>query len=702
MRKLILGLILLLASVAGNAAPLESCPTQAFLVQGSPARLYGVDLSTGSYRTLANSMSSSSVINALAFNFHDQYMYGWDKALQVPVRIGSNFQREPLNVNGAMNGHYYVGDVSNTENAYYLYRKGSNALHGLWKIVLDPEDNKYLKPRRIVSGSSTYLNIYDFAFHPDENRLYSVDSRGDLYVIDPDDGSYSKLGNVGERGTFGAVYFDVDGNFYISRNKDGRIFKIDLASGNYNAVAFAQGPSSSSNDGARCAFAPVVPEDSADLDFGDAPDSYGTSMAANGARHDVSDDSLRLGQLVDGEAQAFLSPDSDDAVSEDDEDGVIFVTSMSAGNQAIVQVEVQGSGNLNAWVDFDGNGSFDMADQIFDDRSLSAGSHNLSFEVPISAKEGSTWARFRLSSASDVEPTGGVSDGEVEDHMVQIAATSISRQYYPSASGFVTIAFEDLWPSRGDYDMNDFVLHYRTGYSTVGSKITAVSISGEILAMGATFHNGFAVSIDGLARGFIDEGSIEYEINGMTQSSSPLEAGQSNAVFVVADDLWDYVEPAEGCSFYRTESNCGESPIQFGFRIDAQLSEPVEQSTLELGLFNPFLFATQGYNRNSIFESPPGRPLEIHLKNRTPSDLADQALLGRADDRSNIGQNLYYQNENGLPWGLEMGTEWKHPGEYIDLVDAYPDFIKFVESEGEQNQDWYLYENAVQVNLYQE
>lgn len=702
MKKLFIGLTIIFSANMVVAGPLESCPTQAFLVQGSPAKLYGVDLSTGSYRALANTMSASSVINALAFNFHDQYMYGWDKALQVPVRIGSDFQREPLNINGALNGHYYVGDISNVENAYYVYRKGSNALHGLWKIVLDSEDSNYLKPQRIVDGSSTYLNIYDFAFHPDEDQIYSVDSRGDLYVIDPSNGSFKKLGNVGERGTFGAVYFDVDGNFYISRNKDGRVFKIDLTSGNYNAQVFAQGPSSSSNDGARCAFAPVVPEEGATLDFGDAPDSYGTSMGQNGARHDVSEANLFLGSLVDGESQAFLSPDSDDAVSEDDEDGVAFVTGMSAGNQAIVQVQVEGSGNLNAWVDFNGDGSFDDSDQIFSDVSLNTGSHNLSFDVPASAREGSTWSRFRLSSASGVEPTGGVNDGEVEDHQVQISSESVSQQYYPSASGFVTIAFEDLWPSRGDYDMNDFVVHYRSGYSTVGSKITAVSISGEILAMGATFHNGFAVSIEGLAREFIDEISIEYEINGVTQSSSPLEAGQSKAVFVVAKDLWDYVEPAEGCSFYRTESNCGESPVQFGFRIDAQLSQPVEQSTLELGLFNPFLFATHGYNRNSIFDSPPGRPLEIHLKNRAPTDLADQTLLGRADDRSNTGQALYYQNENGLPWGLEIGTEWKHPGEYIDLVDAYPDFINFVESEGEQNQDWYLLENSVEPNLYQE
>lgn len=702
MKQILTGLILWFVATFAIATPLDSCPTQAFLAQGSPAKLYGVDLSSGSYRTLADSMASSSVINAIAFNFHDQYIYGWDKSLQTLVRIGADHQRQPITLITPLNGHYYVGDISNVENAYYIYRKGSNALHGLWKIVLDSAQPGYLDPQRITDGSSPYLNIFDMAFHPDEDMLYSVDSRGNLVRIDPADGAYTNLGNVGQSGTFGAVYFDVDGNLYISRNKDGRIFKIDLTSGDLSAVLFAQGPKSSSNDGARCAFAPVVAADATYLDYGDAPDSYGTSLAENGARHDTTGSNLLLGQSVDGEVQAFLSPDSDDAVSGDDEDGVIFITTMSAGNQAIVQVQVQGSGYLNAWVDFDVDGSFDSGEQIFTDVSLTTGSHNLVFDVPVTAREGTTWSRFRLSSASGVEPTGGVSDGEVEDHPVQIAASSIGRQFYPSAAGFVTIAFEDLWPSLGDYDMNDFVVHYRTGYSTVGSKVTAVSIAGEILAMGASFRNGFAVSIDGLDRQFVDEGSIEYEINGVMQERSPLESGQSKAVFVVADNLWDYVEPAEGCSFYRTESNCGESPIQFGFRIDAQLNTPVESSGLDLGLFNPFLFATPGFNRNSIFDSPPGRPLEIHLKNQPPTDLADEALLGRADDHSNIGQSLFYLTGGGLPWGLEIGTQWKHPSEYVDLVDAYPDFIEFVTSEGEQNKDWYLLENAVEANLYED
>ena len=57
--------------------------------------------------------------------------------------------------------------------------------------------------------------------------------------------------------TYGAVYFDASGRFYISSNQTGTIYVIqnvqDLnGSTSMDSNLFAFGPSSSSNDGARC------------------------------------------------------------------------------------------------------------------------------------------------------------------------------------------------------------------------------------------------------------------------------------------------------------------------------------------------------------------------------------------------------------------------------------------------------------------
>ena len=66
--------------------------------------------------------------------------------------------------------------------------------------------------------------------------------------------------------TYGAVYFDASGRFYVSANQTGTIYIIqnvqDLnANSTMDSNLFAFGPSSSSNDGARCPTAPVPQED---------------------------------------------------------------------------------------------------------------------------------------------------------------------------------------------------------------------------------------------------------------------------------------------------------------------------------------------------------------------------------------------------------------------------------------------------------
>ena len=701
----------LLVTPALASTPFDACPSEAFLVQDSVARLYGVDLSTGYYSKLSTDMGVSNKINAIGFSYHDAYLYGWSYAHKSLARIDSDYQVEPLGLSLQPNSNYYVGDVSVMENAYYMYRKGGSEAHGLWRISLDPETADYLLPTRIKDGASLYLNIYDVAFHPNHNLMYSVDGRGRLITIDPATGDRDIIGSVGERGTFGAVYFDVNGRLYISRNKDGVIFQIDVSSENPQAVRYAQGPASSNNDGARCALAPVIPVDREAIDFGDAPDSYHSTLDENGARHSLEGSTLRLGNLVDGESQAYPAPLSDDTTDEDDEDGVGFITELAAGETAVVEVIASETGFLNAWIDFDRNGRFDASEQIATGLEVNAGPNLLSFPVPVWTESGASWSRFRVSSVPNLPSDGGAPDGEVEDHPVTLFNGGVTTSHYPSADGFVTLAFEDLWPSRGDYDMNDLVLHYRTAINTLNTsegtdnRLVGISISGEFTAVGASFHSGFAVAIPGLRRADAANAEVFFEINGEPQGNNPLENSwnpDSDAVYKITRDVWDQVTTAEGCSFYRTEANCGGSGVQARFSLNIRFTEMVTAESLGDGLFNPFIFATTGHQRNSIFATPPGRELEIHLKNRPPSIHADRALLGRADDRSSESTGLTYQTEDGLPWALEVGAEWQHPGEYQDLVQTYPDFIHFVLSGGETHQTWYLPEKAVQEKLYKD
>jgi hypothetical protein len=164
-------------------------------------------------------------------------------------------------------------------------------------------------------------------------------------------------------------------------------------------------------------------------DFGDAPDSYGTLLASNGARHSTLP-GFSLGPIIDGEPDGQPSPlaDGDDLnpPGTDDEDGVNLPPTLIVGASNSVTVVGSAAGMLDGWIDFNGNGVFDHpAEHLWAGTSqpLPPGPNPLTFSVPMGAVPGWTYGRFRLSSAGGLPPTGMAADGEVEDYRVQIGVS---------------------------------------------------------------------------------------------------------------------------------------------------------------------------------------------------------------------------------------------------------------------------------------
>lgn len=153
------------------------------------------------------------------------------------------------------------------------------------------------------------------------------------------------------------------------------------------------------------------------LDFGDAPDPYPTLVSNNGARHVLSN-GLFLGAGASADANG--QPTSD-AAADNLDDGVVFNTALLSGTTATITVTASQAGMLDAWIDYDRNGSWsDGGEQIFASQALVAGPNVLTFQVPATTIT-STFARFRVSTAGGLAPTGLATDGEVEDYRVDIA-----------------------------------------------------------------------------------------------------------------------------------------------------------------------------------------------------------------------------------------------------------------------------------------
>jgi LruC domain-containing protein len=684
-----------MGSASLYAQPFTECPTEAFLIQDKLANLYGVQLATGFYEKTSPADWNQQKMNALAFSIHDRYLYAYNYYYGTIVRIGADFQVEPISLSNLPNKGFYVGDISVVENAYYLYRPGEN--FGLFRVSLDASSEDYLQMENIVNGTTLNLAIYDLAFHPDNGSAYAVDRWGNLWKIDVQAGTSVKLSNVGESGTFGAVYFDVTGNLYISRNSDGNIFRVNTNWEYPVAEFFAYGPSSSNNDGARCALAPIVSQDSPTTDFGDAPDSYGSSINNNGARHDVGDGTLFLGENVLTEPNAY----ADDGSGIDDNDGIQFVTGVEAGKTAIVDITSSADGFVNAWIDADKDGEFDVDEQVIISEAVSAGSNIVAYDVPTWSETGSTWSRFRLSSEESLSPIGGVSDGEVEDYQIDIAEQNVTTMHYPSSDTWATLAFEDNWPLVGDYDMNDLVVHYRLSSYDVEGTLMRVKIEGEIVAIGASYHNGFAFRLPGLLRSEVDTSRLVFKINGVVQSVLPLEEGKDEAIFIIADDLWDFVTSGETCKYYRTEAGCG-SNVQMTFSLEIPMEANVSKDNVADFPYDPFIFSSAGQERNYVFGEAPGRRFEIHLKNQAPTEAFQSNFLGRGDDASDADNGEYFINANGMPWAINIPYEWQHPVEYMDVKYAYPDFHSFVTSSGALNVDWFTVEKSNTNNVFKQ
>jgi len=132
------------------------------------------------------------------------------------------------------------------------------------------------------------------------------------------------------------------------------------------------------------------PQDGA-FDFGDAPDpTYPTLLASNGARHIIVPP-MALGFSVDAElnGQPDATATGDDNDGNDDEDGVVFTTALVPGQLATVNVTATVAGLLDAWIDFDGDGSWAQpGDQVFTAVPLAPlppTINSLSFTVPPTA-----------------------------------------------------------------------------------------------------------------------------------------------------------------------------------------------------------------------------------------------------------------------------------------------------------------------------
>jgi uncharacterized repeat protein (TIGR01451 family)/fimbrial isopeptide formation D2 family protein len=172
------------------------------------------------------------------------------------------------------------------------------------------------------------------------------------------------------------------------------------------------------------------------LDFGDAPDSYGTLLASNGARHGVPGYNsaaktapLMLGSRISAEMEG--QPDANAALDTFDDGldptSLVLTTGATTASAKISAINAKATpATIAGWIDFNKNGTFDAGERAqvtVPANTNTATPFTLSWSgIPAIPAGFSSLARFRIASdATQVaNPTGAASDGEVEDYAVPI------------------------------------------------------------------------------------------------------------------------------------------------------------------------------------------------------------------------------------------------------------------------------------------
>lgn len=282
--------------------------------------------------------------------------------------------------------------------------------------------------------------------------------------------------------------------------------------------------------------------------------------------------------------------------------------------------------------------------------------------TPEGSVQSSIFPQLKKSSDSDGD---GIPDDR--DEFPNDAKTAYTN-YYPSYNGYNTLAFEDLWPNRGDYDMNDVVVSYNSAHYMNSSNRVVKTIdkirpiwSGGILDVGFGYQLGVAstaIKSVGKSSDFKDN-SFKYSL-----SSNGTENQQSKATILVFDNI--------------TELGLNGAVKPY-FNMEVTFNSPVSVSDLTTPPYNPFIII----NKN--------RGMEVHMPNYRPTDRADFKLFGTYNDKSQPSLSRFYVSDAEMPWGILIPGEFKYPAERLSIVNYYPNFLQWAKSFGAEFPDWYLY-----------
>ena len=254
-------------------------------------------------------------------------------------------------------------------------------------------------------------------------------------------------------------------------------------------------------------------------------------------------------------------------------------------------------------------------------------------------------------------PVDAVTDVPVVDDDGQGKTARVLRGIY---------AFEDLWPSRGDYDMNDVMvrLDYEKTFTAKG--ITTESFLLKTYRNQAANDNGLALTLEGEAAGATLECST---LSPGAEEYAPAAFAREGNVLLLTDN----VKLSTGTVYKITA------------RYDSPVKEDMGSSV------RPFIYRT---DRAGL---QPGTRWEVHIPYEAPTARIDRTLFGTGDDRSEPSLGRYYVRDNKYPFAFflsgatdgDLSALLDPANEKTPVDELFPAYSEWVLTGGTTHTDWY-------------
>lgn len=251
----------------------------------------------------------------------------------------------------------------------------------------------------------------------------------------------------------------------------------------------------------------------------------------------------------------------------------------------------------------------------------------------------------------------------------EAVAETVAAFHSPSATGYYIVAYEDEFPSKGDYDLNDLVVAYRVSFGLdAQGLVKTIEGNGYLIARGGLYDHDwhiripFNVSTQSAGEFALfspPEADLSFDRIEAIDVSEDLDIKVfSNTTTLFTNPVASFVNTLPESDQIRGE--------KFTFTIT--LANAVALNDIGAAPFDPYLVVnTTGY--------------EVHLPGNSAVNQNSNNVLRNKD---------FYVDQNGYPFAHIFPEGWKNPLERVDIGNAYPNLLDFVSSGKKEHVDWYL------------